>query len=157
MGRLHCFISLSREDRAALLRAFRSLLAWRLGLWLLPVHTLRWIARTPVRGLRRSSPGAGLRNCSAGSPSSVECVAWAVKTAARYVPRASCLTQALAAQSLLGRSGHPSQLHIGVAKGPDREFGAHAWVQCHDRVVIGGSDLNRYTPLLYWEGAPGRW
>ena len=34
----------------------------------------------------------------------------------RYLPGATCLTQALAAQALLTQSGFPSQVEIGVAK-----------------------------------------
>jgi hypothetical protein len=148
MRKLRRFLSLPSQDRAALVRALGSLVFWRLGLWLLPVRVLRERARASARNLRTSSRSAGLR---AGSLLSVERVTWAVKTAAPYVPAATCLTQALAAQSLLSRGGHRSELHIGVAKGPGSEFGAHAWVQCEDRVVIGGADLDRYTPLLAWE------
>jgi len=134
------FIQLPGEERMMLLSALWSLVIWRLGLWLLPVRTLRQRARATRRQVQRQHP--------------VDRVVWAVRAAARYVPGATCLTQALVAQSLLVRSGHSSQLHIGVAKGPDREFGAHAWVQCDDRVVIGGGELDRYTPLLAWEESP---
>jgi hypothetical protein len=123
-----------------LLCALWSLVVWRLGLWILPVGTLRKQTRIMKRRVRTQHP--------------VDRVVWAVRAAARYVPAATCLTQALAAQSLLTSNGHPSQLHIGVAKGPDREFGAHAWVRCHDRVVLGGGGLDRYTPLLAWEERP---
>ena len=140
MSKMLRFIQLSGEDRAMLLRAFSSLVAWRMGLWLLPVRTLRQQARALKRRMR--------------SEHTVDQVVWAISTAARYIPAATCLTQALAAQSLLTRNGHCSQLHIGFAKGPDREFGAHAWVECDDRVVLGGSELERYTPLLAWEERP---
>ena len=139
MRRLYRLIRLPAEDRSALMRAFHTLAAWRVGLWLFPVGALR----------RRARPAGRLQR-----PMTVERVEWAVNRAARYVPGATCLTQALAAQSLLRRSGHASQLHIGVARGPGREFGAHAWLQCHDRVVIGGTDLDRYTPLLAWKERP---
>jgi hypothetical protein len=120
-----------------LLRAFCSLAIWRLGLWLLPVRALRQRALGRKRQVQDLQP--------------VERVVWAVRTAARYIPAATCLTQALVTQSLLMRCGYSSQLHIGVIKSSDRVFGAHAWVQCDDRVVIGGADLNRYTPMLAWE------
>lgn len=148
MRKLRRFIGLPAEYRAALAHGFRTLMFLRLGLWLLPVRVLRDRARHSTRNFRTSSRSAGLR---AGSLLSMERVSWAVKTAARYVPAASCLTQALAAQSLLSRGGHRSELHTVVAKGPGSEFGAHAWVQCEDRVVIGGADLQGYTPLLAWE------
>jgi hypothetical protein len=80
-----------------------------------------------------------------------EQVAWAVSLASRYIPRASCLTQALTAQILLNWSGHENQLHIGVA----REFGfkAHAWIECAGRVLVGGAlESAGYSPILTFEG-----
>jgi hypothetical protein len=65
------------------------------------------------------------------------------------VPGASCLTQALAAQYLLARSGHRSQLRVGVAQDPSGRLLAHAWLVSDGRVVIGGSSrkLARYSLL----------
>jgi hypothetical protein len=78
------------------------------------------------------------------------CVAktvWAVSVASKYVPRASCLTQALAGAWLLRRKGQHAELVIGVKK-TNRDFQAHAWVVSNGRVVIGwASDLTRYTTL----------
>lgn len=67
--------------------------------------------------------------------------------AARYVPRATCLTQALALQAMLGRAGTPSELRIGVARGKETEVDAHAWLECEGRVVIGDGQLERYVPM----------
>jgi hypothetical protein len=130
--------------RMLLIRALGALLAWRMGLWIFPLRFLLEGAREP----------AGSRGRSAHGPASsvaVEMIAWAVAAAARYVPGATCLVQALAAQSMLRRGGYASELHIGVAKGPDRSFGAHAWLRCGGRVVLGGSGLGQYTPLIFWE------
>jgi hypothetical protein len=68
---------------------------------------------------------------------------------ARLVPRASCLTQALALQYLLARSGHASDLHVGVRTDPAGRFEAHAWLTCNEQVVIGaaGNRLTDYTHL----------
>jgi hypothetical protein len=76
-------------------------------------------------------------------------VGWAVRNSARLVPKASCLTQALAAQLLLARSGYRSQLRIGVAADPTGRLLAHAWLVSNGRVVVGGSsrELARYVPL----------
>jgi hypothetical protein len=72
---------------------------------------------------------------------------WAVETAARHgFPSATCLTQALAVQVLLARRGYPAILHVGVAR-HDKELKAHAWVESEGEVVIGGFELERYTPL----------
>lgn len=76
-------------------------------------------------------------------------VAWGVRNAARAIPGATCLTQALAAQFLLARLGYPSQIRIGVAKDSDGELLAHAWLLSNGSVVIGGSmqELSRYVVL----------
>ena len=80
-------------------------------------------------------------------PQDVDRVAWAVSAAARSIPRATCLTQALAARQLLARCGEPSDLHIGVAQDAERGIAAHAWLAAGGRVVIGGETLERYLPL----------
>lgn len=68
---------------------------------------------------------------------------------APLVPGASCLTQALALQYLLGRAGHASHLQIGVRQDERGDFSAHAWVTCNDRVVLGQDDtrIAAYTPI----------
>jgi hypothetical protein len=95
----------------------------------------------------------------------VEQVVWAVKVVSRYLPGATCLTQAIAAQALLTHSGFPSQVEIGVAKerkdGRDnataktedeaRGFHAHAWVVCKGQVVLGGRQVERYNSLMVWD------
>lgn len=72
-------------------------------------------------------------------------IAWAVTTAARYVPGATCLTQALAAQRLHTRSGCATELRLGATKGPDDVFRAHAWLERGDRVVVGGEERDAYA------------
>lgn len=64
-------------------------------------------------------------------------VARRIERLARFVPGASCLTQALALQLVLGRAGHASQIQIGVKKDDAGAFTAHAWVTCNDRIVLG--------------------
>lgn len=61
----------------------------------------------------------------------------AVKSVSRLIPEASCLTQALAAIFLIKRSGHHSELKIGVVKDEKAEFKAHAWVEINRCIVIG--------------------
>jgi hypothetical protein len=74
----------------------------------------------------------------------VDRIAWAVSLAGRYVPRATCLTQALAMQILLKREGIAVQLHLGVAKDEQGRVTAHAWLEQDGRVLIGGGSLESY-------------
>jgi hypothetical protein len=138
MTRLRKFLTLAPSDRRLLLQSAVLLAAVRLGLWLLPFRTLRRLlgrVKTPT-----GMPGGGA--------AALDRVAWAVTKASRYVPEATCLTQALAAQIMLARLGVPARVRIGVARGENAELVAHAWVEGQGQIVVGGSNLERYTPLL---------
>lgn len=76
-------------------------------------------------------------------------VARRIERLAWFVPGATCLTQALALQFVLARTGHASILHIGVRKDAEGTFSAHAWVTCNDRVVLGqrGTHLADFTRI----------
>ena len=122
-------------DRKLLVLAGALLLAVRLGLWLLP-----------FRVVRRLALGAA---AAAGKPAGLppERIAWAVATAARFVPGATCLPRALVAESLLRRMGYAATLHIGVTRGDDRTLEAHAWVEHLGKVVVGEAGVERYSTL----------
>lgn len=68
-------------------------------------------------------------------------VAWAVTAVARSVPRATCLTQATAAQWILARRGFDSTVRISVPPltGPDGRIAPHAWLIAGHTVVLGGT------------------
>jgi hypothetical protein len=82
---------------------------------------------------------------------SVYKVVWAVSAAARRVPRATCLTQALATQIMLGRRGHRTSLQLGIMKTEAGKMDAHAWLEREGKVLIGLNDtfgkLTRLPPL----------
>jgi transglutaminase superfamily protein len=138
MKRLRKFLNLAPRDRRLLVSTTVLLGAIRLGLRLLPFRTMRRmvikLAHTPT-------------DLHPTKQFSVDRLAWAVTVASRYVPRATCLTQALAAQVLLGRHGHLSQLHVGVATGEEGRLEGHAWLESQGRIVVGGGELSRYTLL----------
>jgi hypothetical protein len=102
----------------------------RVGLWLLPFRKMQKIVNRLA--------GSSSHNKPARFPSIAQ-IARTVTVASRYVPAATCLTQALTTQVLLGRYGYPSTLRIGVARSKDGHFQAHAWVESDGRVVIGGA------------------
>ncbi|RFC65766.1 MULTISPECIES: lasso peptide biosynthesis B2 protein [Mesorhizobium] len=68
-------------------------------------------------------------------------VAWGVSTAARFVPHASCLTQAVAGRFLLARRGQASTIRIGVDGNSSNSLKAHAWLISGKAVVLGGPGL----------------
>ncbi|MFN4019909.1 MAG: lasso peptide biosynthesis B2 protein [Erythrobacter sp.] len=81
---------------------------------------------------------------------SLPLLAWWVERLARYVPQATCMTQALTLRYLAAREGHPCTIRIGVRHDRGKKFEAHAWVIAEDRIVIGGltEDTMRFTPIL---------
>jgi hypothetical protein len=139
------FLWLPAADRNFLIRVVLVVWAVRLMLWLLPFRNVREL-------LTRFSGAEKARVSPEEVP--LERVAWAVTIASRYVPAASCLTQALVTKVLLGRLGHHAIVRIGVARSEQGEFQAHAWVESNGKIVIGGSEasLQRYTPLAAANG-----
>ncbi|MEL7190556.1 MAG: lasso peptide biosynthesis B2 protein [Pseudomonadota bacterium] len=76
-------------------------------------------------------------------------IAWAVKNTARIVPFASCLTQALALQHMLGKRGEEAIIRVGVRTTEAGRIMAHAWVIFQGAILIGGpqSNIDRYTVM----------
>ncbi len=145
MRRLHRFVRLPAAERRLLTKAILLLCAVKVSLELLPFRTVRRlqsrVSESRLR-LRKSD------RCS------IERVVWAVELAGRLMPRTStCLTQALTAQILLSRRGHPAFVHIGTVKAEGRKIQAHAWVESGGEVVIGGHELEQYTRLTVLDGA----
>jgi hypothetical protein len=141
MRRIKRFATLDSRDRLLLLRALVLVGTIRAGLCLLPFRVLQGLTERACCGPAAARPAE-------------RCV-WAIRAASRFVPGATCLTQALAAQVLLARAGHDSRIEIGVTKDEQR-FRAHAWVICGEKIVIGGADVERYVPLAAWEATTGR-
>jgi transglutaminase superfamily protein len=101
---------------------------------------LRWpvVRRLAARAAR---PVAG------GAPVAAAALQRAVERAGRHVPGATCLSQAIALQILLGRRGRTADLRLGVAPGEGRRLEAHAWLEAEGHVLIGAAGRERYTPL----------
>jgi hypothetical protein len=138
MRRLKRFREISNSERLLLLRALLMVAVARACLWLLPADAARrFVALWALCLTARFS-------------TTVERLTWAVRIASQYIPKATCLTQAVALQALLTRAGHEARIEIGVARA-ESGFEAHAWVSCGDQVVIGGPDVTRYERLTTWE------
>jgi hypothetical protein len=133
--KLKTFCRLTSWEQGHAIGALGLMTAVRIALWTLP---FRWIRRV----VEACHPTPLLE----GRASEAQ-VCWAVRLASRYVPCATCLTQALTAQMLLGWSGTGSKLHIGVRL--DTKFEAHAWVECSGRTVVGESEVVAgYVPIF---------
>lgn len=140
MSLLREFAALPPRARQLVMKATAMVAVIRLALWVLPFPTARRvIAPLGRRSARATRPL---------TPELIDGRAFIVQFASRFVPQASCLTQALALQVLLSRTGNPSSIHIGVARAGRKALEAHAWLECDGRVVIGGGQVDRYAPLL---------
>jgi hypothetical protein len=141
MKRVHQFAELSPQERSLLLRAVILVVAVRLALWTMPLRAVRKLL-------------AKYATTSANLPAiPVKRLSWAVQAAARRIPAASCLTQALALQHLLACAGHPAELRIGVAKDTTRGFQSHAWVEYRGQILLGDNgELEHYSPILALKG-----
>jgi hypothetical protein len=136
MLQLAKFFGLSLADKLFLLYCALIVAFVRIGLSLFSYRSLRGCLRQNV--VHAVSDNDVTRR-----------IVWAVRNSARIVPRASCLTQALAAQFLLARAGYQSQMRVGVAMDTDGRFVAHAWLVSEGRIVLGGTaqEVQRYATL----------
>lgn len=147
MQQARLFLRLGRAEQALLLGSLPLAALVRLGLWLLPPRLWHPLLR----------PVAGRPSARAARSVPAERVAWAVAAASRFVPGATCLTQALAARLLLAWLGHPALVRIGVARDAGGSIAAHAWVESGGAVVLGGTpaSLARYRAFPSLEGGGG--
>ena len=110
----------------------------RLALWILPSRLiLRFLSRLSASRSAETSHGSV-------APSAIP---WAVEAASRAVPRATCLTQAVAAKLLLRLSGEDAQFCLGVAYTSEGALRAHAWLERDGRAILGGAGVKSMVRL----------
>lgn len=157
MKKLRSFFRLRRDKQRLLLTAVVVLTWIRLALWLLPFRYVLQIsnslgrigARSDSRlrkEMHRSETDKGRKHIR---QLEIEYLSWSIQLASRYLPgQAKCLARALTMRLLMSRCGYETDLRIGVARDPEGQFEAHAWVEHQKNIVIGElPDLLRYTPL----------
>lgn len=139
MRKIRNFLILPFQKKKLILKSL--LLVWliRLGLWILPYKLLtKWL----------DSFGSTVSFNESNDWKLIKEVSHTVKSCAKYVPFASCLTQALATKTLLRIKGQSSKLRIGVDKDENEKLIAHAWIEIDKKIIIGGSpEISRYTVL----------
>ncbi len=121
--------------------------------WGLLVFFRAALALAPFRAVRRALPASRER---AAPPWVLARTRWAVSAAAPAAFGATCLPQALAANTLLSLQGYASVIRIGVRRGDTGAIQAHAWLLAGDRVVVGddGERLESFSTLTEI-GRPG--
>lgn len=124
MQRVKRFFSLSSGERRLLLQALSRLTRTCVKLHVLPPK--KWHAMLTGRATKLSRQRY-----------SEEQIAWAVRAAARYVPTANCLPQAIVAKQLLEEQGFAPVLRLGVQEPDALGLKAHAWVETGERTLVG--------------------
>ena len=140
MRRLSKFLCLSTREKILFIKACILLGIIRLGLSLLPFTTLKKVLTVVGPLIARG-----------GEELSEDQLVWAVGTASWYVPKATCLAQALTVQLFLKQSGQQASLYIGVNGVEGGHLNAHAWVESRGKVITGGPNPNDFTSLLTLE------
>ncbi|MBW4477282.1 MAG: lasso peptide biosynthesis B2 protein [Tolypothrix brevis GSE-NOS-MK-07-07A] len=136
------FFRMGASDRQLLIMTLIILATIRLGLWLIPFHTLLKVLAKISRDRLKVT-----------NPVSVRKISCSVNAVSRYMPGVKCLARALTTQVLMSRYGHSCELRIGVAKGEKGTLEAHAWVEYQGLIVIGNlTDLSRFMPLPSLQG-----
>ncbi len=133
---LRRFLQLPFQDKFFLVKTLMVVTLVRVLLWSLPFKRLVQIKRVVPRVEHHI-------NRNSGFDYSPQRIVQAVRVTSRYVPRATCLTQALATQWLLADLGHTSQLRLGVSKDL-ADLKAHAWLEMDGQVIIGDEGLEGY-------------
>jgi len=136
ISRTRKFIAVDRHTKALLVLALLFLWLTRLGLWIASLRNVQSLLKRFARRRREASA------LSAGQ------IVELVSRCADYVPKADCLPQALIAEVLLRREGYQPTLKIGVARGENGEFQAHAWVEVQGESFGSGNEtIGRFTAL----------
>jgi hypothetical protein len=118
----------------------------RSGCWRWSSGSLSGYSHSPGYGGSLVAGGGAARSVVADPVDHVDRRSWSAPSGACAVrPRASCLTQALAA----GGAAQPGRVHgpgcgIGLMRTTPTALRAHAWIENEGQVVIGDGALDRF-------------
>ncbi|WP_321422022.1 lasso peptide biosynthesis B2 protein [uncultured Methanobacterium sp.] len=128
------FIKLSLQDKIIALKSIYWVFVIRVMIWVFPFNYVQKRVQNIVYGTQT------LEN----RPISISRLRTMIVVVARYVPRATCLVQALAGHILFSKYGYGTSIKIGVLT-ENGEFEAHAWVEHDNLVVLGESEKDFKT------------
>ena len=139
MRKLLRFLFLPYQEKKLLSQSLFLVVGIRLSLWIFP---FRWLNNW-LSGLGSPNLNNQLTDWSV-----IGKVTRSVRLCSRHVPQASCLTQALATQTLLRLKGLDSQLKFGVDKDENEKLMAHAWIEVDGKIIIGKLSYHRRFNVL---------
>ncbi|WP_444665625.1 lasso peptide biosynthesis B2 protein [Cereibacter changlensis] len=128
----------------------------------LGVLALAWItvARVRVALWRQQADAvrAGIAALDAAQPvpiGDLREVVWSVRAAARLMPGATCLTQALSGQYLLARRGYVSTVRLSLPRAERSKLKPHAWLMAGETIALGGSSATYAAHRPFLDYLPG--
>lgn len=129
MGIISSFIRLPSREKLVAIQSLYWVFIIRIMIWIFPFYSVQ----------KRVQKIAGNSNPHINHSMSMSRLRLMIVVAARYVPRATCLVQALAGFILFSRYDYSTSIKIGVLN-ENGEFEAHAWLEHDDIVVLGESE-----------------
>lgn len=140
MKKLLKFRKLNSSGKRLFVQAYFSMMLIRLGLLLLPFSKLQGLIKE-ISQRKMLFPTT--------RPITAWQVALAVHRSSKYSPgEVKCLARALTTAFLMSRYGLSYKMNIGVARGEQNNFEAHAWVESDGQVIVGNlPDLSRYAAM----------
>lgn len=129
MGIILSFIRLTSRDKLVAIQSIYWLIIIRIMIWIFPFHSVK----------KKVQKIAGNVNPHVNNAVSMSKLRVMIALSARYIPRATCLVQALAGFILFSKYGYETSIKIGVLT-ENGEFEAHAWLEHDDKVVLGESE-----------------
>lgn len=130
------FIKLSSRDKVVALESLFWVLLIRIMVWIFPFPSVQ----NRVQKIARHYDSNNKHSVTLSR------IRIMITVAARYVPRVTCLVQALAGYILFSKYGYHTSIKIGVLT-ENGEFEAHAWLEQDGNVVLGESEKNFKTIL----------
>lgn len=126
MNKLNSFFKLSNTRKKLLLISLILTIIIRISIYIFSFSNINKISN------RLSAPN------NQKDTINIQDIIWSVKVASNYIPKATCLTQAITAKIILSRYNIQSHLKIGVMK--KDKFEAHAWLEINNKIILGESE-----------------
>ena len=141
--KLKKFINLSNEEKKLFLEAYVTL-----GMMRIAILTISFKYLT--RSLEHVAEKKELQKLSEKEMIMAQKVGESIMRASAYTPwESACLVQSLTAQKMLQKRGIPGVFYLGAMKdeAEKSKMKAHAWSQCGDTIITGGSGHEYFTVL----------
>ena len=137
------FINLDADEKKLFLEAYVTL-----GMMRTAILTISFKRLT--RSLEHEAEKKELATLDAKELKIAQKVGEAIMKASAYTPwESACLAQSLVAQKMLQKRGISGVFYLGAMKDEEdkSKMKAHAWSQCGDAIITGGSGHEDFTVL----------